>query len=582
MNIMKNVVKEFQKPNVIIVLTDDQGYGDLGCTGNPILKTPRIDKLFEESIRFTDFHVAPMCTPTRGQLMTGMDALSNGAYHVCSGRTFVRKDIMTMAEYFSSNGYRTGHFGKWHLGDNYPYRPQDRGFQETLCHNGGMIGAASDYWNNDYFDDWYVHNGEKKQYKGYCTDIWFGEAMKWIRKCAGEGVPFFAYICPNAPHVPLFVPESYRRPYLEQGLDENLGRYFGMIANIDENIGKLDDMLSETGLAGNTIFIFLSDNGGKTAVDFYNAGMRGKKCSLYEGGHRVPCFVRWPDGNLRNPCDIDELTHVQDLLPTLIDFCDLQGLPEDVNFDGISLEGLLRGNTDRLPERTLVIQYSYLPHDMDPEKWDSCVLRGKWRLIGGTELYNVGNDIGQENNIAGQNPEIVDILRRDYEKWWDRVSPLIRDFSYISIGNNVGEEICLSSIDWLYAHASVQSAHIRKGVKDNGPWNIYIEQNGIYRIELRRWPKEANVEMSNGVPPYRGEDGIYPEGKALLVSKVRLSIQDFVDEQPVQEEDTAIVFYAPLKRGKTKMTTWLFDSEGELLCGAYYTYVTLIDKKERS
>ncbi len=569
---------KLRNPNVIIVLTDDQGYGDLSCHGNPILSTPRMDQLYDNSIRLTDFHVAPMCTPTRGELMTGRDALANGAYHVCSGRTFMRKDIPTMAEYFASNGYRTGHFGKWHLGDNYPHRSMDRGFQETLYHNGGMIGAASDYWNNDYFDDWYVHNGTVKQYKGYCTDIWFNEAIKWIRKSSKDGTPIFAYICPNAPHVPLFVPECYSKPYLEQGLSEELARYFGMIANIDKNIGKLEDMLIETGLDNDTIFIFMSDNGGKIAVDTYNAGMRGKKCSLYEGGHRVPCFIRWSNGNLRNSCDIDELIHVQDLLPTLIDLCSLQDT-EEAKFDGVSLAGLLRGEIDKLQERSLIVQYCYLPHDRDPIKWDSCVMRGKWRLIGGKELYNVGVDIGQKNDIADQTPEIFNLLREDYETWWNITEPLIREFSYISIGNYASKKICLSSLDWLYAHASVQTAHIRKGIKDNGPWNIFVEQNGTYEIELRRWPREAGEKMSERVPAYQGVDGVYPEGKALPIRKARLLIQEFDGVLLVSKGDVAVTFHVPLKSGKTQMTTWLFDIKGELLCGAYYVYVTLTDNQ---
>ena len=175
------------RPNVILVMTDDQGYGDLSINGNPVLKTPNLDRLGSESIRLTDFHVAPMCTPTRGQLLTGRDALSNGAMNVASGRAILRKSVPTMANFFADAGYRTGLFGKWHLGDNYPYRAQDRGFRETLTFPSSHLSAAPDYWNNDYFDDFLRRNGQLKQYPGYITDVFFAEAMRWIKRQADSG-----------------------------------------------------------------------------------------------------------------------------------------------------------------------------------------------------------------------------------------------------------------------------------------------------------------------------------------------------------------------------------------------------------
>src|ERR1041384_345214 len=290
------------KPNVILVLTDDQGYGDLSCLGNPILRTPNLDRLHAESIRFTDFHVAPMCTPTRGQLMTGRDALANGAMNVSSGRTPLRRGIPTMADAFAASGYRTGQFGKWHLGDTYPFRPHDRGFHESIFFPSSHISSAPDYWNNDYFDDTYVHNGKREKYAGYCTDVFFGEAMKWMKGCAARGQPFFTYLPTNAPHGPLFCSDKYREPYKSQ--PRNVASFFGMIANIDENMAKLDAFLVANGLRENTILIFMTDNGGTVGVPVFNAGMRGKKIDLYEGGHRVPCFIRWPAGGLRPPCDL--------------------------------------------------------------------------------------------------------------------------------------------------------------------------------------------------------------------------------------------------------------------------------------
>ena len=180
-------------------MTDDQGYGDLSCHGNPILKTPNLDKLHGESIRFTDFHVSPVCTPTRAQIMSGYDALKTGAYVPCSGRDLLRQGMPTMANVFAAHlfsdvGYRTGLFGKWHLGNNYPYRPQDRGFQESVWFRGWGITSAQNYWNNSYYDDRYIHNGKLQHYQGYCTDVWFQEAMRWMQSCAARKEPFFVYL----------------------------------------------------------------------------------------------------------------------------------------------------------------------------------------------------------------------------------------------------------------------------------------------------------------------------------------------------------------------------------------------------
>lgn len=270
------------RPNVIVILTDDQGYGDLSAHGNPILKTPALDRLHDEAIRLANFHVTPMCTPTRGALMTGLDPLRNGAYHVTSGRTFVHADIPTMAELLARGGYRTGLFGKWHLGDNFPNRPNDRGFEEAVYHLGWGITSTPDYWNGDYFDDHFRHNGKVEQYYGYCTDVFFDEATKWVRRCAIQREPFFLYLATNAPHGPFFSPRSYRQPYAQ--LDHDTAGFFSMLANLDNNFARFDRMLGDLGVRDNTILVFLNDNGGTGGIKVYNVGLRGAKASLYDGG----------------------------------------------------------------------------------------------------------------------------------------------------------------------------------------------------------------------------------------------------------------------------------------------------------
>ncbi|HVE42018.1 MAG TPA: arylsulfatase [Planctomycetota bacterium] len=555
-------------PNVILVLTDDQGYGDLSCHGNPVLKTPALDRLHAESIRLTDFHVAPMCTPTRGQILTGRDALANGAMNVSSGRTLLRRGIPTMADLFAAGGYRTGQFGKWHLGENYPYRPHDRGFQEAVYFPSSHISSAADYWENDYFDDHYRHNGEWQAYKGYCTDVFFREAKAWMKDCAERGQPFFTYLPLNAPHGPLYVPQKYREPYKSQ--PPNIASFFGMIANIDENMAGLDEFLAKSGLRDNTILIFMTDNGGTVGVPVYNAGMRGKKIELYEGGHRVPCFIRWPAGRLRAPGDAAELTQCQDLLPTLLDLCGLSA-PKEATFDGVSLAKLLRGEVERLPDRMLVTQFSRMDRP-EPAKGDGAVLWQRWRLIQGKELYDLRTDPAQKTNVIEQHPDVAAKMNAHYDGWWSRVGPHVNEFGRITVGADAERSSLLSACDWQDVFLD-QSKQVRAGEVKIGASNLLVERDGEYEIELRRWPVEANAPIAAGLPPYQGADGVLPAGKALPIVKARIRISDVDDVRPVSANDASVVFSVPLKAGPAQLQTWFLDGEGKALCGAYYVYL---------
>jgi arylsulfatase A-like enzyme len=557
------------RPNVVIVLTDDQGYGDLSCHGNPILKTPEMDRLYHQSVRLTDFHVSPMCTPTRSQLMSGRDALDNGAMNVSSGRTMLRRGIPTMADIFAGSGYRTGLFGKWHLGDVYPYRPQDRGFQKAIWYPSSHISSAPDYWNNDYFDPHFrLEDGSVKQFKGYCTDILFDEAMGWMRDRAKAGEPFFAYVPLNSAHYPLYVPDKYREPY--RSLDKDLASFYGMIANIDEKLGRLEKMLQESGLRDNTIVIFMSDNGGTVGVNTFNAGMKGKKISLGEGGHRVPCFIRWPAGNLGVPRDVSELTHVQDLLPTLVELCSLKSQP-DAKWDGMSLVGLLRGTQTRLPDRMLVVQFSRMDHQA-PVKGDAAVLWKRWRLLNGKELYELSADPGQGHNVAEAHPEIVARMREHYEKWWDDIEPTVNMFSDITIGSDAERVTLLSAADWQDVFLD-QQRQVRRGERRSGPWGLDVARDGEYVFELRRWPREANTLLSAGLPPFKQVDGTLPEGAPLPLTRAKLRVGTFEQTREVKKDDTFVSFVVPLRKGPVQAQTWFYDADGKEVCGAYYTYV---------
>jgi arylsulfatase len=553
------------QPNVLVILTDDQGYGDLSCHGNPALKTPHMDRLHREGIRFTDFHSAPMCTPTRGQLLSGVDALRNRATSVTAGRAVLRRDLPTMADIFAAGGYRTGIFGKWHLGDNYPYRPMERGFQEAKYFLGWGLSSAPEF-DNDYFNGRYRDKGVVKRFPGYCTDFWFDEAMNWMRQRHQRRERFFCYLPTNTPHGPAWVAEQYSAPYRKPGQPAD---FFGMIANLDENLGKLETFLKDTGLRDNTIVVFMTDNGATAGFQLFNAGMRGRKTQIYEGGHRVPCFVRWPAGGLRAPGDIDVPAQMQDILPTLIDLCGLRR-PANSRFDGTSLAGLLKGTAGTLPERMLVVQYGQIL-----KKWDACTIWNKWRLVYDKELYDLRTDPGQEKNVATQHPEVFAKMRDHYQAWWATIEPTLRDFLPISIGTGHENPVALSSSDWQEVYCDNQrSVSEAAGGPRGAPWNILVERDGEYEIKLTRWPIEQGLALTAGRPVQHMTRGSLPAGKALPIAGARLIAAGQELSLKTAAQDQAAVFRVRLKKGpKTQLHAWFQDAAGQDVCGAYYAYV---------
>ena len=560
------------RPNVVLILVDDAGYGDFSIHGNPVIKTPNVDRLHGESIRFTDFHVTPMCTPTRGQLMSGVDALRNGAMNVSSGRAILRREYPTMAEVFANNGYRTGIFGKWHLGDNYPYRPQDRGFQESIWYPSSHIPSAAGYFDDDYFDDHYYHNGPRQPYEGYTTDVFFREAKAWMRQQAQRKQPFFCYLPLAAAHGPLFVPDRYREPY--RGQRPAIASFFGMIANIDEHVGALDDFLRENGLRENTVLIFMTDNGTATGDPVFNAGMRGKKISLYDGGHRVPFFLRWPAGGLRAPVDLDLLAEAQDVLPTLVELLGLN-VPVTTSYDGISLAAWLRGTTRAESDRAVVVQFSRMNEPV-PKRGDAAVLWKKWRLVNNEELYDVARDPGQQRNVLAEFPAVAARLREHYAQWWAGVEPRVNEFSAIHLGSPKANPTMLTPCDWCDVFFD-QQAQVRKGIRKNGAWSVFVEQEGDYEIALRRWPAETEAAITAGLPPYKGVDGSYVAGEALPITSAEVEISEVRQTKRVAAEDKAVSFTARLPKGAARLQTWFRDASGAEIAGAYYVYVRRID-----
>jgi arylsulfatase len=563
------------KPNVVIVMTDDQGLGDFSYTGNPVLRTPNFDAFAKESVRLTDFHVCPMCSPTRGQLLTGLAALRNGATSVTAGRTFLRPGIPTLADVFTKAGYKTGLFGKWHLGDSYPHRPIDKGFHESVYHLGwGQLTSTPEFdW--PLIDGRYFHNGAEKRFKGHCTDFWFDSAMAWMKERKAKGEPFVCYIPTNAPHGPHVELPEFVKPYQGKGP----AAFFGMIAHVDKRFGDLEKFLAGEKLKDDTIVIFMTDNGGTAGVATHNAGLRAGKTTYYDGGHRVPCWVRWPNGKLGEPRDITVPTQNTDLLPTL---CELCGVPEpkwdakDEPYRGVSLAGLLRGARKELPDRKLVVQYGQIP-----KKFDSCVIWGKWRLVKGEELYDTDADRAQATNLAGKHPDVVKAMRDHYEAWWKGLEPTLNDFVPISIGAKQQPVVELTSGDWEGIYAD-NSGFVREAVggPTGGHWHILVEEAGTYEFTLRRWPEQTKAALGDKYEPSAKS----PANKAKLVTRdfptvavAKLDISGAKAETKADPKATGATLRVELPAGKTTLKAWFTDADGKDLCGAFF--VTVVRKK---
>ncbi len=536
-------------PNVVLLLTDDQGYGDLACHGNPILKTPNLDRLHRQSARLTNFHVDPTCSPTRSALLTGRYSSRTGVWHTVMGRSLLRRDEVTLANLFAAAGYRTGIFGKWHLGDNYPYRPQDRGFHEVLTFGGGAISNTPDVWGNNYFDDTLRHNGVLAKQHGYCTDVFFVAAQRFIEE--NRDRPFFAYLATNAPHAPYNVAAKYSQPYAEQGVPSPRAEFYGMIANIDENVGRLLARLRELGLEDDTIVIFMTDNG--TAAGYneamrsgFNAGMRGFKGSEYDGGHRVPCFLRWP-GHFPAR-DVTPITAHIDILPTLADLCGLKR-PTGVALDGASLRPLLDGK-DPWPARTLLVHSQRIDH---PEKWRKCaVMTDRWRLINGQELYDMSADPGQGKDVAAAHEAEVAELRQAYERWWADISPRFGEYCEIVVGSEHENPTPLACHDWHGELAPSGQEMVRKRVVANGFWAVSVARAGEYEITLRERPALASFPIQ------------------AATARLRIGAIDL--RQDIPAGATAVTFPVRLEAGSTRLQTWLTEARGTAR-GAYFVEV---------
>jgi len=535
-----------KRPNVILVLTDDQGFGDVGFHGNAALKTPHLDRLASESAEFTQFYVQPLCTPTRAALLTGRYPERTGAIEVNYGRSIIREEETTIAENLKAAGYRTGLFGKWHLGDNYPVRPSDKGFEECLHHTAGGVGQAADPPGNTYFDPVLRHNNVPKKYDGYCNDIFFQEAMDFAEQHKDE--PFFIFLATNLPHLPLQVAEKYVAPYRKQGVNEINAKTYGMIANIDENMGYLMDRLERLRLDENTILIFLSDNGPRTSrqkndvyPDRYNAGLRGTKSSIYEGGIRVPFLIRWPE-RIKAGLKLPHIAAHIDLLPTLLDACGAEPIHPDRVIDGQSLVPLVTETNPDWPNRTLFFQHNqnheplmyshfaartqrYKLVQPFPNPRDRLLDIGEFDIdaqLRNLELYDIEKDPSEIDNIAASHPQIIRSMIESYENWYRDVTAELNywDPQRIYLGSPKENPTQLSRFD---LHTMTRLPY----------WSARVTRPGDYRFTLT-------------FPPAKESSTAYVRLGTVQVSK------------PVSKGATSCIFGpVTLPEGDARLEAWL-------------------------
>lgn len=483
-------------------MTDDQGYGDFGALGNPVLDTPHFDRLAEESARLTNFYVSPVCSPTRASLLTGRYAYRTRVVDTWRGRSMMEPDEVTVAEVLAAQGYATGIFGKWHLGDNFPLRPSEQGFQESFIHRGGGLGQPSEPIENNrrYTDPILFHNNTQVETEGYCTDLYFEASFEFIEESLAAGRPFFAYIAPNAPHSPYHdVPEALYQKYANRDLSpileghsqdaDTVARVFAMIENIDANLGRLFEVLERHGIARDTLLLYLNDNGPNTRR--FVGPFRGKKGEVHEGGIRSPLWLRWPE-RLEAGAFSDRIAAHIDVMPTILEATGA-ALPEGVALDGRSLLPLLTQAEVSWPDRELIIQ----AHRGDtPQAGHHMMIRNqRWKLLRASgfanerpdpaipfELYDLQNDPGESQNLLLSEPEIAKELEARYHAWFAEVSSTRPD-NYAPPRMHLGATQPELVLTWQN----------RRGNRNAYHWLLEVMDAGRYEIELR-WKEPTEVE----------------------------------------------------------------------------------------
>lgn len=473
------------RPNIVLIITDDQGYSDVGYNGNPWLKTPVLDELASRATVFDRFYAAPVCSPTRASLMTGRHAFRTGVTDTQAGASILRPNEVTLAEALQAGGYRTGMFGKWHLGDNAPSRPIDQGFDRSLTHVGGMIGMPYNPQDgNSYFDAILLNDGVEQRFPGYCVDVFTDAAIKFIEADSDE--PFFVMFAPNTPHHPLTVADQFADPYREAGLSDQTARFYGMITNIDHNVGRLLAAVEAAGASNDTIVLFVGDNGTSSLhrqQDLWEYGLRGRKSYVYENGIRVPMFIALPD-RMAGVDRVEARGMVEDLMPTLLALC---GVAPPADMDGRSLVPLIEDPDAEWADRAMVFQFHR--GAVPDRRRHFALINGDYKLVqpegrkewGGAdsaryELFDLASDPFETRDIADEEPEVARALIYAYDRWFDDVCSGGFEPVRTWVGEEVNTPVTLTRQDW-------SGAGLFDG--DLGTFHLDVREAGVYRITCR-------------------------------------------------------------------------------------------------
>lgn len=588
------------RPNVIFVMPDDISHNAFSYYNPDGPRTPNIDQLADQSVRLTDFHVSPTCSPTRGALMTGRFNDVVGVWHTIYGRNQLRQDEITMADIFKANGYATGMFFKWHLGDNYPFRPQDRGFEHVAWTKGGGTGQQPDYWGNQndrasaWVNDTLVKmTDEEDGIEGaFLTNFFFNRAMEFMAANIKKKKPFFAYIPTATAHTPHYMPPDAR---------SGVSALTATIENIDKNMGRLMQFLEDQDIAKNTILVFTTDNGSSTYL-------RGGKGSHYDGGTRVPCFVRWPDGKLGGDGkgrDFVPLTAHIDWLPTFMDLLDLKDQPNrpgKLKIHGQSFKPFLDSDPGNDPSayksRAVTIVnmrtedvVKYKAVSVKKDIWKGSSITHKWRLVrtnkdSDWELYDVLKDEKQEVNVISDNANtgIINTLKAEYEAWWALVKERSHEYTRIIVGHPSEPITRINSHD-SHKASPWHQGHVANGSGKTNYMAIAFEKSGNYQFDLRRWPKEIEDESSLTTAPHQSVfNGNRPKPVAIASASLKIYHGEsvyFEGHKEANPNSDGVIFEVnELPEGPAFIETRFYGADGKVICPVYYTYAQLVGTGE--
>ena len=578
------------KPNVIIIMVDDQAYGDLSCMGNTKLQTPNIDRLRSEGAWFPNHYGCPLCSPARASMLTGRYNYRTGIVDTSTGLSMMRPDEITLADILSGHGYRTFVSTKWHLGDHYPLRPGERGFHESLVAKDAIVSGISNPPNNSLFNPILYHNNVPVKTEGYVTDLAFEAAARFIE--AGKDRPFFVYLPTNVVHIPVEVPQRYSDPFKAAGLDDYTATLYGEMVNLDENIGRLRDKLKELGIADNTIIMYTVDNGpigehgvtnGPDGAHRFNLGLRGGKGSVWEGGIKLPFFVTWPSGVPAGTKSDAIVSHI-DIMPTVLEMCNIP-LPKDKRIDGKSLLPLMKTANAPWPGRTLFFQQSrpdtqHRVYSDQPRLFVMAAAREqKYKIVmisdspgerdfapasvEETKLYDIDDDPGEAKDISHEHPDIVSRMRSKYETWFNDVtqgvSPLVRNV----VGSPHENPVKLSSQDLRGPRAArgphrLEDARLQAQKNDPhsfGYWAVEVARAGAYKISMQFEPPTVLDDVCRWQFPLK-------KGEAFL------RIGEIETSKLISPGTRSVIFNISLQTGKyfldAVLTGQRLDNEPEV------------------